>query len=658
MQSPTGTANSRMPSTLYAIVFEYRVVRYAVRTLLLAFLIQPIAPAYANEIIADNSESDTAILEVQSEPAPEELASETSEEATEAEPETDTVITESQIEDTVETLPGDEFESEATLEDGAVSDEDTAEDGAVEDAAANELTETGSVVVEPLESMPESGTTAVESDTIASTTHADTAEPDSLATAATETEHASSTDQEDTETLADSPTIDPQASTTASTTDSQSQPTAPGDISGEISEPEPEPATDFTEENESSDDTEARTTASSTEADPAETNEERAADVIATTTSTTATTTVQRVTLGASTVINDENRHQFGTDDCVTVGDGAFYCSQEKSTVELLEDEVYAAPDAEGDLEIFVRVNGETTQITHNQFDDAAPYFDPLSQTIVWHTLKADRYQIATYEFDTAETKYLTDTSYNNMEPASYGDLVIWQAWIGNNWEIMLYDGASTTQFTSNDIHDVAPHIRGDYIVWQAQFLDGWQVAIYDRETQSLEYVTEGAGRLVENPRFLLVYDSESENGDIETFGYDLDNKTASPLASLPSPAPQRLPEPDTTGEERALIQSKTSGREESPVEGNPDIANPPTPQPNATSSTATASGTDSTMDVVIPQYGSETPVASSTPAELPTSIVDIDMTVETSGSTATSTEHIEDVVIPPVTSASSTSAG
>ena len=80
----------------------------------------------------------------------------------------------------------------------------------------------------------------------------------------------------------------------------------------------------------------------------------------------------------------------------------------------------------------------------------------------MWHSLLNDRYQIISYDLETEEEMQLTNTRYNNMEPTAYDDITVWQAWVGNNWEVMLYDGSSTTRLTNNDGHDISPHVRGD----------------------------------------------------------------------------------------------------------------------------------------------------------------------------------------------------
>lgn len=333
---------------------------------------------------------------------------------------------------------------------------------------------------------------------------------------------------------------------------------------------------------------------------------------------TTATTTVDASTTVEQPIIVEHNSsaYQFNRDECAVVGSGTFYCSSTEDSPDLLKDGVFSAPDNDGDLEIYIRIDGEENKLTSNTVDDTAPYYDALSERIVWHSYVQDRYQIVSYDTKTNEQTYLTNAQYNNMEPVAYGDMTLWQAWVDNNWEIMMSDGNVVTQLTHNTIQDVSPHMRGGYVVWQTQFKDGWKVAVFDVETKAIEYI-ESEGGLIENPRFVLVYDSTNKEGDVQTVGYDFDNKVTFALGSLPKELPDELPNPDQTGETRALIQNKQLTRE-----GENEVIDIFTPNSNNTSSStsefgtldlsqgtstlhATSTSTAEIVDIVIPQYTS-----------------------------------------------------
>lgn len=313
--------------------------------------------------------------------------------------------------------------------------------------------------------------------------------------------------------------------------------------------------------------------------------------------------------------IHNSAAFQFDTSQCAVVGKGAYYCNDTKATTSQVQDGVFSAPDSDGDMEIYVRVHGEQSQITHNTTDDSAPYYDAVSKRIVWQSIVNDRYQIISYDLETGKQTRLTDTAYNNMEPVAYGNITLWQAWIDNNWEIMMYDGHVLQQLTNNTLQDVSPHMREGYIVWQTQFKDGWQVAVYNQETKVIQYIPSEGGLKVENPRFVLVYDSTDQHGDKKTLGYDFSSKTSFNLGRLPEKVPEKLPNPDQTGETRALIQNKQSSKENDTelldIVHNPTASGSTTPQntntldvTHATSSLSMGTSTiTNKVDVVIQNY-------------------------------------------------------
>lgn len=360
------------------------------------------------------------------------------------------------------------------------------------------------------------------------------------------------------------------------------------------------------------------------------------------------TTTVGE-TLSVNTVTNNSNMFSFAENECTTVGDGTFYCTKATSAPEVIHtDRIFAAVDAEGDKEIYVEKDGEIGAITQNAFDDDAPYYDELSNTAVWHRLIEGRYQIILYDFDTENETQLTFDRYNNMQPNRYGDATVWQGWVGNDWEIFLLVGDELTMITDNTTHDIMPSINGTHIVWQSFEQEAWRMKVYDSKTKQINTVGDADGGSIENPRFVLVYDTKFESGDVETRGYDLGSGETISLASEPAPAPKEIPDPDQTGEERALVTVTTQLKPKTGDDQDDDI--PEDPQ---------IGGTD---DVVVPALGSELATstdvyetaASSTAA---TSQDDLILT-PFENVTTSETAHIEDVIVAPYISASSSIDG
>lgn len=260
--------------------------------------------------------------------------------------------------------------------------------------------------------------------------------------------------------------------------------------------------------------------------------------------------------------------YQFNQSDCVVIEDGSYYCatpSEEMKTAPI--NAFYSQPDISGDLEIFANLNGEERQLTTNLYDDSAPYYDAISNTVVWHRLIDDRYQIVSYDLATAKEVVITDDLVNNMEPARFGAVTVWQRWVGNNWEIMLHDGKRTEQITTSVFHDINPSIRGEYVLWKTIKNDTQVVSVYDMVTKLTTTINDAdTDSVMSNPRLVLVYDSVTGSGDTITKGYDPITGELVSLAALPFELPEELPSSENTGETRALIQNKNPLTDENEI--------------------------------------------------------------------------------------------
>ncbi len=374
--------------------------------------------------------------------------------------------------------------------------------------------------------------------------------------------------------------------------------------------------------------------------------------------STTSTTTDVTVTPYERAVeINDQTTYRFSTSECVSVQDGFFYCTKQKALMVSGKDRFFAAQDQDGDFEIFFEKDSETTQVTHNQNDDSAPYYDAESNTLVWHALIADRYQIVRYDLSKNEMTQLTNDPFNNMEPVISGERIVWQAWVGDDWEVMLDDAGERTQLTNNDFYDIDPHVRGDLISWQTHDGEKWHVEVFDIKTGHIEIMEAGDGASVENPRFVLLYDSTKANGDTETMGYDLKDKKVIALGVAPTSLPKEIPEPEHEKETRALVQTAPNVKEETSTDGGngsstPSGAEPPLPDLAVATSTATEGVGASVLDATSTVSGDSTSFVGDATTTIPT--LDLRPEAELNPLVA----HIPDVVITPLPETASSSEG
>jgi len=258
---------------------------------------------------------------------------------------------------------------------------------------------------------------------------------------------------------------------------------------------------------------------------------------------------------------------QFGQGACVRVSGGSFYCQENtQNQAELTSnrsDGLYALPDADGDLEIYMQKSGELTQLTFNTTDDSAPYYDTNSDTIVWHRQINERYQIISYDVKTATETQLTFGTVNNMEPTRSGRYTTWQYW-GTAWDIVLHDGEKILRVTESDTHDINPHIRNGLVIWNRVHLDGKQtIELYNIKTGEYVSIDGDENGSVSNPRMVVMFESTNQVGDVVTRGYDILTGEFVQLGTLPIPLPERIPEPKDQAEAMVLVYSKSSQKDD-----------------------------------------------------------------------------------------------
>jgi hypothetical protein len=267
------------------------------------------------------------------------------------------------------------------------------------------------------------------------------------------------------------------------------------------------------------------------------------------------------------------------------------------------------------------------------------------------------------YDVDSELIRQITDTKYNNMQPMAYNDLVFWQAWIGDNWEIVRLEGSEVIQMTDNKVHDISPYAYDGMVMWQTQNGDSWKTTLHDMEQDTHHYLDSSTDGVTKNPRMVLMYEAFDANGDVRVLGYDFKDKKSIPLHAIPTSVPVDIPVPEDEAEARALIQAKPSLREGDDSDDDLSL------EPDLTSvERASASKATSSSDVIVePLNDVDNATATAT-----TSATDIIPTVDLRPASSTQEvaerevdqlldekrastthQHIVDVVIPPLATSS-----
>jgi hypothetical protein len=113
---------------------------------------------------------------------------------------------------------------------------------------------------------------------------------------------------------------------------------------------------------------------------------------------------------------------------------------------------------------------------------------------------------------------------------------------------------------------DVAPVIQDGYVLWNVLGGAEQQARVYSLDTKETTSIQGYEGGSIINPRFVLVYDTEYENGDVVTQSFDPSTGLSEPIAAKPASEPVNIPDNDPTGEIRALINGGKTQKDEKEV--------------------------------------------------------------------------------------------
>lgn len=352
-----------------------------------------------------------------------------------------------------------------------------------------------------------------------------------------------------------------------------------------------------------------------------------------------ATSTNTNIEPTETTVTNSSNRYQFAESNCVAVADGSYYCQETRDeSAAIIEEVVYSALSQSGYSDIYFTTKAGASAITSNQYDDLAPHYDSVSETIVWHRNINDVFQIMSYDVQSDTETQITDARTNNMQPVQAGEVLVWQAWHNGTWQVMLKDGdEDAVQLTNDDRNHIAPYVSGGYVIWNVTTPNQpREVAVYELATKNLSYIEDADGGQVTNPRFVLMYDTKFDNGDTVTKGYDPETGQLVPLGAAPAPTIPDIPSSDPVGETRALLNTKSSTEEEDDGVQISTKSNQDTK--HATSTTATMeTASESDYELTVPASSTPTTTDTHTSATTTDELSEYDLPIAPYGTTTES---------------------
>jgi beta propeller repeat protein len=134
------------------------------------------------------------------------------------------------------------------------------------------------------------------------------------------------------------------------------------------------------------------------------------------------------------------------------------------------------------------------SQVTSNSYKDSHPQIK--ADYLVWQGYVGGDWEIFLYNIATEETMQITDNTYDDVLPQTDGSYIVWQGFNDGEWDIFLWDGTEIQAISDRSAEDLSPQIANGVLVWTIQpfgddFVGRSEVILYDAGTQTLSALSE-----------------------------------------------------------------------------------------------------------------------------------------------------------------------
>ena len=128
------------------------------------------------------------------------------------------------------------------------------------------------------------------------------------------------------------------------------------------------------------------------------------------------------------------------------------------------------------------------TQVTTNAYEDTLPQI--RGDSLVWQGYVGGNWEIFACNTRTGVTTQITQNDYDDLAPQTNGAVVVWQGFANDEWDIFLWDGLQTRMISEASAEDVSPQIVNGFVVWTTEpmVVDSQgpgEIVLYDISTET-----------------------------------------------------------------------------------------------------------------------------------------------------------------------------
>ncbi len=127
---------------------------------------------------------------------------------------------------------------------------------------------------------------------------------------------------------------------------------------------------------------------------------------------------------------------------------------------------------------VLAKVGGAPQQLTTNCYYDMGPQLN--DRYLVWYAWDGQDFEIMMRDVETGQTTPLTDNNYDDVSPVIWNGVVAWEGYPSVEADIFMWKEGKITKISDNVEDDVKPRIWDKYIVWQGVQDDNYEIFLYD----------------------------------------------------------------------------------------------------------------------------------------------------------------------------------
>ncbi len=127
---------------------------------------------------------------------------------------------------------------------------------------------------------------------------------------------------------------------------------------------------------------------------------------------------------------------------------------------------------------VLSRVGDAPQQLTTNCYYDMGPQMH--DRYLVWYAWDGQDYEIMMRDLETGETVQLTNNNFDDVSPVIWNGVVAWEGYPSVEGDIFLWREGKITMISDNIEDDVNPQIWDKYVVWQGIQDDNYEIFLYD----------------------------------------------------------------------------------------------------------------------------------------------------------------------------------